>query len=106
MNEAVIPLVAHKLNNLEPLCKVERLLCGGNVDSLIKIIFTLTVNRSGNITGGIESGAIALQNKADGHIPLFKINDRRAIIDLKKSFVTKKLYLRGHLVGIEGLTLV
>jgi len=40
---------------------VQALLCAGDVDGLIKVIVLLAVNGGGNITGGIEGGAVALE---------------------------------------------
>ena len=85
---------------------MERLLCCGNVDCLIELILVLTVNSRRNVTGGIKGGAVALQNEANGHIPLVEIYDGCAVVDLKKSHIAELLYLGRHLIGVEGLTLV
>ena len=45
MDKAVIPVVAHKLDHLEPLCKVERLSGGGDVDALVKTVGIHAVDR-------------------------------------------------------------
>ena len=54
VNKLIVPIVSHKLNNLKPLCKVERLLCRGYVYSLVKFILALAVYRSSDVTGRIK----------------------------------------------------
>ena len=82
-------------------------LCGrGNIDSLVEVVFALAVNRSGDVTGGIKGGAVALKDKAYGHIPLGEVNDGCTVIYLEKPHIAKLFNLGGHLVGIEGLALV
>ena len=106
MNKLVVPIVPHKLNDLEPLRKVQTLSCGRNIDCLIEIIFFFSVNRSGNIARRIERRAVAFQNKARRHIVCRQVDNGRTVVDFEKSFFAENLNLRGHFVGIKALALI
>ena len=104
MDQTLIPVVAHELHHLEPLLEVEDLLVGGDVDALVEVVFVLSVDRGGDVTGGVQGGAVPLQNEAGGHAVLLQIHDGRAVVDLEQPHIAELLHLGGHLVGVEGLT--
>ena len=99
-------IVTHKLNYLEPLREVEGLPCGGNVDTLIKVVRSVAVNSRRNVARGVKSGAIALEDKARGHIVFGKVNDGRAVVDFHKIFISEYLNLLRHFVRVEAFTVV
>jgi len=105
VNQLVAPVVAHQFHNLEPLCKVKALCGGGDIDALVEIIGILTINGSGDVTGGIQGGAVLLEDKARRHIVVRQIDDGCAFVQLQKTGFAELFDLSGHFVGIEGLTL-
>ena len=102
VNQAGMPVVAHKLYDLEPLLEVQDLLSRGDVDALFKIVLRLAIHSGGDVTGGVEGGAVPLKNKAGRHIIGLEVNNGRAIVDLEQTHVAQLLHLGRHLIGGEG----
>ena len=106
VNQPLVPVVAHQLHHLEPLLEVEDLLIGGDVDALVEIVHLLAIHRRGNVTGGIQGGAVTLEDQAGRHTVLREIHDGRAVIQLEQTAVAELLHLSGHEIGVSRLTLV
>ena len=85
---------------------MEDLLVGGDVDALVEVIHLLAIHRSGNIAGGIQGGAVPLEDQARRHTVLREIHDGCAVIQLEQTAVAELLHLSGHEIGVSRLTLV
>ena len=106
MDKLVIPVVAHKLNDLEPLCKMQALTCRCDIYALVKVIRLLAVDRSCNITGRIQRRAVLFENKTRRHAVLFEIDNSSSVVDLKQILLAELFNLRRHLIGVKALALI
>ena len=60
VNQTLCPFVAHSSHHGEPLGEVQALTRAGDVDAFMEIVFLLSPDGGGDITGGIQGGAVAL----------------------------------------------
>ena len=51
MNQVFVPVIAHFMDDFEPLCKVQVLVQSGQVDTFIEVICFLAVQGSCDVTG-------------------------------------------------------
>ena len=52
--KAVRPVIAHQLQDLEELGKVQVLLGSDNVDHLVELVLVVSLDRSADITGEVD----------------------------------------------------
>ena len=101
MNKLIGKIVAHKLNDLEPLLEMQTLLICRNVNTLCEVIRSVAINGCGDITCGIKRRTVRFKNKARRHIVFRKIDDRRTVVYFKQTLFAEKIYLLLHFIGIE-----
>ena len=68
MNQILVPIIAHFMNDLKPLCKMQVLVKRSQINALVKIVGFLAVKRRSDISGCIKRAAILTDNQAGRHI--------------------------------------
>ena len=68
MNQILVPIIAHFMNDLKPLCEMQVLVKCSQINALVKIVGFLAVKRRSDISGCIKRAAILTDNQAGGHI--------------------------------------
>ena len=101
MNELVRKVVAHKLNDLEPLLEMQALLISRDVNALVEMIRPVSVNGGGYVTRRIKGRAVRFENEAGRHVVFGEVDDRRSVVYFQKSLFSEKINLLLHFVRIE-----
>ena len=103
---ALVPLVAHQIQDLEELLEVQVLLIGDDVKTLVKVIFVVAIERSGQIAGDVKRRAVAAQHQRRGHVVIVEIDHLRALAFHQQALFLELGHDRIHLVVVESLAVV
>ena len=100
------PIIAHELQHLEKLLKVQVLLVGHNVQRLYEVIGILSVYGCRKIPGGVKGCAVGAEYDAGGHIVCRQIHKGRPLVHCEQSLFPQLVYDCTHLVLIEAFACV
>ena len=81
------PVKAGKLQNLENLSEMEILLISDDVETFVKTVGILAIQRGGKVARGVKRRAVRLYQQAGGHAVFFKLHDKRALGHFRKSLL-------------------
>ena len=96
------PIIAHELQHLEELLKVQVLLVGHNVEGLYEVVGLFAVYCRRKITGGVKGCAVGAEYYAGGHIVCRQIHKGRPLVHREQTLFPQLVYDRAHLVLIEA----
>ena len=100
------PIIAHELQHLEKLLKVQVLLVGHNVEGLYEVVGLFAVYGRRKVTGGVERRPVGAEYYAGGHIVCGKVNQCRALVNGEQTLFPQLVYDCAHLVLIEAFARV
>ncbi|MPM33923.1 hypothetical protein SDC9_80504 [bioreactor metagenome] len=103
VDQVLRPGIAHELDHLEPLPKMQILLVGHHVQALGEIVGVLAVERGGDIPRGVERRPVRTQDDARRHLVLAQIDNLRALIELEQTLFAQFVHHAAHLVVIKAL---
>ena len=104
MNQVFVPVIAHFMDDFEPLRKVQVLVQSGQVDTFIEVICFLAVQRSCDVTGCVECAAVFTDNQARRHVLVFQIDNHCPFAFFQQTFFFQFIHNGCHFVVIEAFT--
>ena len=106
VDQIFIPVVAHFVDDFEPLCKVQVLIQRSQVYAFIKVICFLAVQCCSDISCCIQCAAVFTDDQAGRHIFVFQIYDHCAFGFFQQFFRFQFFHNGIHFVVIEGFASV
>ena len=100
------PIIAHELQHLEKLLKVQVLLVGHDVEGLYKVVGLFAVYGRRKVPCGVKGCAVGAEYYAGGHIVCGKVNQGRALVNGEQPLFPQLVYDCAHLVLIEAFARV
>ena len=100
------PIIAHQLQHLEKLLKVQVLLVGHNVEGLYEVVGLFAVYGRRKVACGVKRRPVGAEYYAGGHIVCGKVNQCRALVHREQPLFPQLVYDCAHLVLIEALARV
>ncbi len=101
VNQILVPVVAHFMNDFKPLCKMQILVKCGQIDTLVKIVCFFAVKRGSNIPCGIKRASVFTDNQAGRHVLILQIHNHCAFAFLQQLFLLQFLHNRSHFIIIK-----
>ena len=103
---ALVPVVAHELDDLEQLLEVQVLLIGDDVEALVEVILVVAVERGGEVAGDVERRAVAAQHDRRRHAVVIQHDDLRTLRFGEQALLAQLIDDGLHLVVVEALSRV
>lgn len=106
MDEVFRPILSHQLQHLEKLLEMQVLLIGDDIETFIKIVRFLAVDRGRHIPRGIERGAVRFQNNTGRHAVILKLDHLRAATFDEQSLFFQLVHDGLHFIRIKAFSRV